>query len=146
MAQGTIEIKWRSDIPYSAYAENKYIVELGNFARCYYNYSDYKFYWQIYNGSNWTTVSVTSAVQSFVAGTTIHLLLSYDKTVGVRLTVNGISTNTDITWTEQSLPTSMYLGSSSSLVNQCDGVLKNLVTYNRMVSAKEAANLYAMEA
>ncbi|PIZ58564.1 hypothetical protein COY23_00360, partial [bacterium (Candidatus Torokbacteria) CG_4_10_14_0_2_um_filter_35_8] len=149
-SKGTVSFWFRPLLPYNKYSENKYLINsedvTNKLVRLYYNYSDYKYHLQFFNGTNWTTVQSVSSVQSFSKDTWQHILLTYDNTVGVNLYVNGSSDGTySGSWTAQTLPTNIYVGSlynSTANTNQADSYFDDLAIYDYVLNLVEINNLY----
>lgn len=139
---GTLGIWTYWQLPYDKYTENKYIWECEDVFRCYYNKTDYKFYFEVYNGANWTAVQCVSSVQSFTAGTWIHIGCSWDNTSGANLYLDGTLDGTSAqTWSAQALPTNCHIGSSYDATKQQDSDIDDLRIYDDVLTAVEVNNL-----
>ncbi len=86
-------------------------------ARLYYLYdgsTNGNWYYEMYNGTDWTTVQVKSANytsgNTFASGQVFHLAVSWDATVGTNLYVNNVKTSYVGTWTAQAMTGNMKVG------------------------------------
>jgi len=99
--QGSFSIWTKPDFAATADAAQHFVFDSG-LQRLYYDGADDKWYFAIYDGSNWNT-EVKSAAQGFAAGDTIHLAASWNATSGIKLFVNGIKTSYAASWTAQNI-------------------------------------------
>lgn len=144
--KGSLSIWTYWQLPYNSYSSDKYIWEVEDVFRCYYNKTDYKFYFEVYNGADWTTVRCVSSAQSFTAGTWKHICCTWDNTSGTYLYVEGSVDGDDAsTWSVQSLPTNVYIGSSYDATKQQDGRLDDIRVYDDRLDSVEVSNLYSTD-
>ncbi|MFC1612803.1 LamG-like jellyroll fold domain-containing protein [Patescibacteria group bacterium] len=146
--QGSFSFWIKPSMDYDDYAENKYLWDVSdgtnNAIRLYYNYSDYKFYFEIYDGASWTSVQAASSAQSFTEDTWIHLAGTWnDRKNLVYLYVNGANDgSSDWGWYAQTLPTNMYFGSDYSGTNNADMYIDDLRVYEYALSAEDISRMY----
>lgn len=107
-----------------------------NFMRVYYNSSDYKFYGQVYNGTEWITSGCVSDAQTFVSGTWMHLAFSYDSTNGTKLFIDGNQVGEFYgSWPNQELSTLVSIGSiSGSYGGRAEGFYDDIVFYPKALN------------
>ena len=115
-AQGTVVHRFNPRYG-AAYAERAqwYVFNITNFLRCYYQSSDDKFYFEAYNGTDWTTVQVGSAVQTFAFDDILFMACRWNSGSGIDLDVGSAKTSSSVTWTAQSVPADGNLGSEDAL-------------------------------
>ncbi len=150
--EGTVAFWVKPALDYNKFGENKYLwtVDDGtnHVARIYYNYSDYKFYFEVYDGYNWTNVQAVSSAQNFTRNTWLHISASWnDRKNQVYLYVNGTNDGSDTDyWYGQTLPTDMYFGSnynnSTNSLNSANMYFDDLRVYDRALSVEDVRRLY----
>jgi len=146
--KGTLAFKWRAPLSYNKYQANFYLFYANNLVRIYYNYSDYKFYFQFYNGSDWTTAQAVTDAQSFAAAAWLKFCLQWNlestgDTISAYIDVAATAAATySSTWTEQSVPATMYWGSDPSGAYQSDGAFDELRIYAEELSAIQRTTLF----
>jgi hypothetical protein len=109
--KGSFSVWTTPSFAYNTDTLKHYVWDTG-LQRLYYDGSDDKFHFEVFNGTNWSTVTVLSAAQTFIEGAPIHLSVSWHAGSGLKLFVNGIKTETKTTWTAQSV---ILSGSEGSL-------------------------------
>lgn len=125
---------------YNEFLSDSVIVSGGganaNFAKVYYNCSDYKFYGEIYNGHEWISSGCYSDAQTFVSGTWMHLAFSYDNTIGTKLFIDGSQVGEFYgSWDAQELSTLMSIGSiSGSYTGGAEGYYDDIVFYPKALN------------
>jgi len=123
--------------------DDQYFLEMTNLFRLYFKASDNKFYFQVYNGADWTTCSIASAAQTFSVGWK-HIIVTWDNTDGVSLYIDAaLAGYTACTWTDPgSMDTYFYAGSKDDGTSQCDGKLDDVVIYNNCLSTTRITELF----
>ena len=140
-ATGTIAGWFKMTYAHDDYQYDAYLFEAPGLVRCLYDASEEKFVAQAYNGSNWTTVQQVSAPQRFDAGTWLHVAVAWDANGGLDLQVDGHLWTNTTTWSAQSAPSTVYVGSDGSGANQLDGAVSDFLWHpNRL----DAEWLYAL--
>jgi len=142
--QGSFSFWIKPSMDYDDYGENKYLWDVEDVARVYYNFSDYKFYFEIYDGSAWDSVQAASTAQSFTEDTWMHLAGTWnDRKNEVYLYVNGSEDGSSTWgWYAQTLPTNMYFGSDYSGTNNADVYMDDLRVYEYDLSAEDIKRMY----
>ena len=118
---GTIVIPFKTPFAYNQFDDRDfYLFEIENVFRLWYDESEAKFKFQIWDGAAFTTAE--SAAQTFTAGTWLYITCTYDNTAGINIWVN-VTEGGEVsdTWTEQSLPTYIYFWSDKDGAQQGDG-------------------------
>ncbi|MFA5352039.1 MAG: LamG-like jellyroll fold domain-containing protein, partial [Candidatus Gracilibacteria bacterium] len=113
--QGTWSSWVKPNFAYNTDSYQHYIFDTG-LQRLYYDGADDKWHFSVYNGSDWNTITITSAAQSFAIGDSIYLAASWNATSGIKLWVNGAKVASALTWTAQA-PTSdtLRIGEAKTL-------------------------------
>ena len=149
--KGSIAFKWKAPLPYNKYTDDFYLLEVSSgtttqFFKLWYDASAYNFNFDFYNGSNWTTAHVTGTTQSFAYSQWLKFCVTYD--ISAATTISAyIDSSTAIgaygtVWTEQSIPNTMYLGSTSGSTSQSDGTFDELRIYAVALTSAEVETLF----
>jgi len=144
--KGSIVFIWKAPLPYNKFTSNGYLFEASNLIRIYYKYTDYKFYFEMYNGSDWATVQLSSDAKTFGTNDWLKICATWDISSGTTaaLYVNS-STADDIyssVWTEQTVPATMYIGSTASGTNQSDGAFDEFRIYSEQLTSTKVNTLF----
>ena len=127
-------------VGYNKYTEDKYLLDIPNVIKIYYNHTDYKFHFKMYDGSSW--YDLASAAQTFSYGDWVHVAATWDNTSALKLYINKTLVDSTVAaWTTQSLPSYMYIGCNSSGSGQLDMPLDDVFIYLNALSATELASL-----
>ncbi len=144
--KGTLSFWFRPEWRASAPTSDLYLFQVPNVIQVFYQASDDKIYAQMYNGTNWTTVSVASAAQTFAALSDHYISVRWDNTSGLILNLDGTETSLPTTWTSQeqqiTSTTNLYIGSKSTAANRADGLISDLAIFNRSLQKYEVAQIY----
>jgi len=144
--KGSIAFIWKAPLPYNKFTSNGYLFEASNLIRIYYKNTDYKFYFEMYNGNNWTTVQLSSNVQTFGANDWIKMCATWDTSSGTTAAFYINSSTADdtysSTWTEQSVPITMFMGSSALGTNQSDGTFDEFRIYSEQLTSAKVDTLF----
>lgn len=138
--RGAINFWYRPIYAYNEFFENAMLISgsgsNAKFIQCYYNYSDYKFYFEMYNGNQFISSGCNSIAQSFISGTWINVGLSYDNDYGMSFYLDGeLVGSFDGTWNQQNLPTLMAIGCvSGSNSNRALGYIDDICFYTESIS------------
>ncbi|TRZ78202.1 LamG domain-containing protein, partial [bacterium] len=145
--EGSVAFWIKPEMDYDDYEENKYLWSLEDFGRIYYNYSDYKFYWEIYDGSAWDSVQAVSSAQTFTEDTWIHVAGTWnDRKNEVDLSIDGSNDGSSTwAWYAQSLPTNMYFGAEYDGTNGSDMYMDDLRVYDHALSTEDIKRVYGSE-
>jgi len=146
-AKGTVSFWWRPEWPYDKPATDLYLMQVPNVIQIFYSAADDKVYAQMYNGSNWTTVSVSSPAQTFVGGTDHYVSVRWDATSGLVLNFDGIEYVAAATsWTAQTqqmtTSTLLYVGSKSSAGGRADSLISDFAIFGRSLTKAEVLQIY----
>jgi len=135
---GTICFWYRPDYSYTEINEDKYLLKCNNICQLFYASGTHTFTFGIYNGSNYTDISVSGTLHTFVSGTWLHIAASYDNTDGIYLYIDGLLENSLKTiWTQQSIvPNYISIGSiSGSATNSCRGAIDDFRWFQQKINA-----------
>lgn len=144
--KGSIAFMWKAPLPYNKYTANFYLVYLHQFMAIHYSISDSKFYFQIYNGTNWSTAKVLSNAQTFGSSDWIKICATWDTSSATTMSFYIDSSTPDgtyaSTWTEQAVPATLYVGGYHTSISQSDGTFDELRIYSEAITAAEVETLF----
>ena len=144
-SQGTFSVWVKPSFAYNADANQHFIFDSG-LQRLYYDGADDQWHFAVWNGTNWTTVAVTSATQTFSANDAIHLTATWDATSGLKLAVNNVRTTASFSWTARTLADlsskKMFFGTNSSNANLFNGVIAEPQIFDYVLSNGEINDIY----
>lgn len=144
--KGSIAFLWKAPLPYNKYTADFYLVYLHQFMSIRYNISDKKFYFQIYNGTNWSTAKVLSDAQTFGASDWIKICATWDTSSAITMAFYIDSSTPDNTygsaWTEQTVPATLYVGGYHTSTRQSDGTFDEFRIYAVALTGTEVGTLF----
>ncbi|KKR39707.1 MAG: hypothetical protein UT75_C0014G0001, partial [Candidatus Yanofskybacteria bacterium GW2011_GWE2_40_11] len=148
--KGTVSLWFKPDWAANQPAVDLYFLQVTNVLQIFYSAADDKIYAQMYNGSNWTTASVTSATQTFAANTNHFLSFRWDASAGTTLNVDGVETSYGSSWTSQDAQitssTAMYIGSKATAGGRIDALVSDFAVFGRALNKAEVGQLYVKKA
>ncbi len=97
-AKGTFSMWYRPDYDFDDATYDRYLISGSDYARMYYDSSEDKFRADIWDGSNWDNISVSSVVQSFTSGTWIHMAMTYKNDDNISIYVDKVGVDLNKTW------------------------------------------------
>uniref|UniRef100_A0A6M3XLK8 Putative lectin/glucanase superfamily protein n=1 Tax=viral metagenome TaxID=1070528 RepID=A0A6M3XLK8_9ZZZZ len=144
--KGSIAFKWKAPLPYNKYTDDFYLIYLHQFMSIRYDISDRMFYFQIYNGTNWSTAKVLSDAQTFGSSDWIKICATWDTSSATTMSFYIDSSTPEgtyaSTWTEQAVPATLYVGSYHTSTSQSDGTFDELRIYAVALTAAEVETLF----
>ncbi len=129
-------------LPFDSYAEDKYIWSVEDVFKLYYDYDDYRFKFEIYNGSSWKVAS--GPVMSHTISGWYHVCVNWNNQTGTQLYLNTISGfGYSGSWAAQALPTNMYFGCRYDGTLQFDMPVDDGVIYKNELTQALITDLFS---
>lgn len=150
-AKGGFHVWGKMGFAYDADANKHWIfgkeadTEVSGDMRLYYDGSDDKFHFSIYNGADWTTVDAQSAAQTFSADDIISIGCSWDETLGANLYINNVKTSDISTWTAVDLDGYLVIGNdpvSPSATEEANMILSEPTFFDYVLADEEFYDIY----
>lgn len=137
---GTIVALFKAPFDYDDIESDFYLFEIEEVFRIWYDVSENKFKFDVYNGSSW--LSTESVAQTFSAGDWLYISGLFNNQSGLTIYVNTIQgTEVSTTWDEQPLPTYLFIMSDHNGENQPDAVFDYPHGYDEYLTATQIAEI-----
>lgn len=139
--KGSIIILFKTPFAYNQFDDRDfYLFEIEDVFKIWYDESEAKFKFQIYDGATWTTAE--SAAQTFSAGTWLYVICTYDNTSGINIFINTTEGGevSDI-WTAQNLATYIFFWSDKDGGSQPDAVVDYPHGYDEVLTSAQIASI-----
>jgi len=143
---GSIAFMWKAPLPYNKYVDDFYLFYLNNFMSVIYSVTDSKFYFSIYNGTNWSTARAISDAQTFNSQQWLKICVTWDTSAATTMSIYIDSSTAQSTygssWTEQAVLADLYVGSYHTGISQSDGAFDELRIYSEALTSAKVETLF----
>lgn len=144
--KGSIAFLWKAPLDYNDFVDDFYLAYLYNFMAVLYDASEDSFYFKIYNGTDWSTCSIVSTGQTFSSGDWLKFCVTWDTsaatTMALYIDSNTAKDTYASSWTAQTVPSTLYLGSYYTGISQSDGAFDEFRLYAVALTSAEVGTLF----
>jgi len=147
---GSIAFLWKAPLPYNKYVDDFYLIFMGgggqDFMQIHYSVTDSKFYFSIYNGTNWSTARAISSAQTFVSEEWLKIAVTWSVAAATTMSIYINSSTAQGTygssWTKQTVPATIYVGGYHTSTSQSDGAFDELRIYSEALTSAKIETLF----
>lgn len=127
-SSGTIGTNFKLPWAYNEYEQDAYFYDIDGVLRCYYDQSSARLNFDMYTVSGWGYVSVSCGT-TFASGWH-ELSIAWDNTDAIAMCFDNDIISYSGTWTAQTLPNYLYVGSDHNGEYQIDGSVDNVFDHS----------------
>lgn len=129
-SSGSLGAWFKLPYDYDQIEQDVYFFSMENFLRCYLDSDDHKIHYDVYTISGWGDITLESAV-TWGSGWH-HVAIGWDNTDAIAMSLDsGNVVSYSGTWTAQSLPAQLFVGSDYNEDYQLDGIVDDVFDHNQ---------------